>query len=147
MGKKVVWGVFGLVIIASGTFLLFSERISNKSGSSLTPPPTTSAPAKSFSIVLREQNNSSQAGIATIDTTDKKTVINLKLVGFPNGIEQKAYVGLGSCSKASKALYQLENVVNGESQTRLEVGVKEFLGKTPLVIVVGLTSCGEILLK
>ena len=107
---------------------------------------------KSVQVSLMSQNNSGESGEAMITEVDGKAKVVLSLTGAPSGVSQPAHIHLKSCDDLGGVKYPLTNVVNGSSQTMLEVSIDEILSGRPVAINVHKSgaeagiyvSCGDI---
>lgn len=100
-------------------------------------PTTSSAPSvqrPSFSIVLSEQNDSGESGIATIKGMEDKTLINIVLVGAAPAGYQPSHLHIGTCEKPGEIKYSINNVVNGKSETLLDIAMEDFVKELPLIL-------------
>ncbi len=102
-------------------------------------------------VVLEEQNNSSQSGTATIKEVDGKVMVSIHLING-SSIPQPAHFHTGTCSKPGPIKYPLTNVVNGKSDTTLNVSLADFKKELPLIVNVHKSAnqiniyvaCGEV---
>ena len=85
-------------------------------------------------VVLNEQNNSKEFGNATLTEKNGKVVVSVKMNNAPKGVSQPAHLHTGSCIELGGVTYALTNVVNGVSQTTLNVSLEELKGKLPLAL-------------
>ena len=102
---------------------------------------------------LNSQNNSGQAGTATIvNTPDGKSLITITLFGVTAGLAQPAHIHSGTCNNLGDVKYQLAHVFNGNSQTALQISVGALVREMPLAVNVHksdsqanvYTSCGNL---
>lgn len=101
---------------------------------------------------LSEQNESSQSGVATLIQRDGKVVVTLNLTGAPTAVPQPAHIHVGTCPDVGAVAYPLTNVVNGVSETTLEVTMADLAAKQPFGINVHKSvpeasvyvSCGDL---
>jgi hypothetical protein len=130
----------------------------------VTPPDSTTPPAVStpatpetakarpepLAIRMMALNNSGQSGTATLTAVDGRTRIQIELSNpAPEG--QPVHVHSGSCSKLGSVEHPLSNVVNGRSDTTIDVSLPDLLS-SPSAINVHRSasqanvyvSCGEI---
>lgn len=138
---------------------LFVNNNASKNSQTRTPSSSQTRNAsqspQSFSIVLSQQNNSKETGIATIEGVDNKTKITLTLVEFPKKIKQPVHIHLGSCSDPLEVKYSLNNLVDGKSETTIDVDINKFTAEFPLIVNIHKSieeanlyvSCGDLLLK
>lgn len=89
---------------------------------------------KTAAVALVAQNNSSEAGTATIKEADGKVVVTLNVTGEPKGAIQPAHIHLGSCPNPGAVKYPLTNVVDGKSETTLNVTMDKLRSELPLAV-------------
>lgn len=141
-----------LVVIAALAVLAFGYVIySNKTAKpdSSTSPETTLQQSPSESITegsgsgvnekqvgvsLTTQNNSGQEGTATLKDVEGKTLVTIKLAGAPKGSSEPAHIHTGSCPEPGAVKYPLTNVVDGNSETTLDVSMKDLMANPALAI-------------
>lgn len=158
MSTKLLIVVIAIIVVVGGGYLFFNK------GNSLYPTNNTPSDVSNqtnetsqispagVSIVVNEQNASGESGIATISESDGKVVVNLKLTGASTQAPQPAHFHKGTCEVPGDVIYPLTNVVNGESQTTLEVDMATLNSELPLILNVHkskdeisvYTSCGEV---
>lgn len=85
-------------------------------------------------VVLNEQNNSKEYGNATLTEKDGKVVVKVMLNNAPKGVSQPAHLHTGSCIALGGVSYGLTNLVNGVSETTLNVTLEDLKGKLPLAL-------------
>lgn len=101
---------------------------------------------------LSAQNNSGESGTATImPISDTQSKVSVTLTGAPAG-EQPAHIHIGACPTPGGVKYPLTNVVNGASETVLDVTVAALKAQAPLALNVHkstaevsvFVSCGNL---
>jgi len=95
---------------------------------------TVSMPVPATETDLSPQNNSGQQGKAVLSSVDNKTKVVLTISGGPAGVAQPAHIHLNSCANIGSVKYPLNPVVNGQSETILNVSLGEILDQLPLAI-------------
>ncbi len=114
---------------------------------------TSSATA---TAVLNSQNNSGQAGTATlVNNASGNAEVRLNLGGTESTVPQPAHIHVGTCDSIGEILYPLNDVVNGSSITTLNVPVPEIVKNFPLALNVHkssaelgvYTACGNLTSK
>jgi len=138
------------VILVAGYFFLTGNKTQ-------TPPPAdeeaiSESETASVNVVLSEQNESGELGTATLAEVDGQVVVTLNLTGFEEEVEQPAHIHLGSCPDVGAVSYGLTNVVNGVSETTLNVTLEQLKNEQPLAINVhesadnpqNYVSCGNL---
>ncbi len=89
------------------------------SGTTETTPSTTAT--EPVTVQLKEQNKSGQTGTAMFKEVDGKTVVTLNLSGVASAVPQPAHIHVGKCPSPGAVKYPLTNVVNGMSETTLDM--------------------------
>ncbi|MBI4130443.1 CHRD domain-containing protein [Candidatus Roizmanbacteria bacterium] len=85
-------------------------------------------------VVLEAQNDSGESGLATLTEVDGKTQVVLQMENSPVDTAQPAHIHIGSCPMPGAVSYPLTNVVNGTSETLLEVDLATLRQQLPLAI-------------
>ena len=112
----------------------------------------TTPTAKGLSVLLSTQNDSGQEGLVIFTEEGNKTKVNLTVSGSPKGTPQPAHIHLGDCPGVGDVKYPLTNVVNGESETTLDVTLDQLKRQLPLAVNVHKSAtdstiyaaCGQI---
>jgi len=86
-----------------------------------------------MTVALAAQNNSGETGTATLKEVAGKTTVSIKLTDAP-ATAQPAHIHVGSCPTPGAIAYNLDSVVNGKSETTLNVTLKDLKAKEPLAI-------------
>jgi LPXTG-motif cell wall-anchored protein len=109
----------GLVVIAAMALLALSGGQTYAQATN---------PTNSVNVTLTEQNGSGQNGVAVLTEQDGRLMVSIDISG---GTEtpQPAHIHRGTCANLDPApAYPLSNVVNGKSETTLEVGMTALQG-------------------
>ena len=138
---KTIFMLAAALIVAIGGYLFLSGRAA--------PAPPL---AKIATVALDAQNESGEAGTATLREVDGKVVVTLDLTGAPKGVAQPAYIHTDSCPNLGTVTYPLTSPVDGKSETTLEVSFDELMRKLPLAVNVyksvaqskTYVACGDI---
>lgn len=85
-------------------------------------------------VALAAQNNSKETGTATLREVNGKVVVTLNVTGEPKGAVQPAHIHLGACPNPGAIKYPLTNVVDGKSETALNVTMDKLRGELPLAV-------------
>jgi hypothetical protein len=143
-----------VVLIAAGGYMLMGDKSDSSTPQETMTPAATMAPAESAeeAITLNEQNESGESGTALITEEDGKVKVILGMIGAPDGVSQPAHIHVGSCPDVGAVAYPLTNVVDGVSETVLNVTLAELAAKQPLGINVHKStteakvyvSCGDL---
>lgn len=105
-------------------------------------------------VTLGAQNASGQEGKAVLSETDGKTKVTIAIGSGAAGIAQPAHIHVGSCPAPGAVKYPLTNVVDGRSETVLDVSLATLAKELPLAINVHKSkddaktyvSCGNIVM-
>lgn len=104
-------------------------------------------------LTLSALNSSNQPGRATLTNVDgRKTKIVVEVGSGLAGTAQPAHMHIGSCPNPGAVTYPLKNVVNGRSETMLDVSLLALKEKLPLAINIHKSakeakiyvSCGDL---
>ncbi|MBD3359096.1 MAG: hypothetical protein GF365_00085 [Candidatus Buchananbacteria bacterium] len=109
-------------------------------------------PAETTVVTMQEFNNSNQFGSTALVPENNKTRIIINLANSPN-YPQQAYILEGSCEQPGDVIYTLSPLINGKSETVIDLSLKKLFNKLPLTIAVYRetpatqvnVSCGSIL--
>lgn len=97
--------------------------------------PAAASADQTVVVTLNALNGSGENGTATLHAQGSKTVVVIKLLNG-SGIEQPAHFHVGTCDKYQpRPLYPLEDVVNGQSTTTLNVPIDKLTGGDLIVNV------------
>jgi len=152
MNKNLLIVIVVIVVLFVGYLV-----ISNKPAQP-TPQPTevTEAPVPPTEVTvdISQQNDSGEAGTATVMEVDGKVKVTLSLSGAPQDVAQPAHIHMGSCPDVGEVKYPLTSPLNGVSETMLEVSLDQLKSELPLAINVHKSqeeaavyvSCGNITL-
>ena len=89
---------------------------------------------KSITVTLATQNNSGEQGTAELKSENGKTKVEISVSGAPANVAQPAHIHLNSCANIGAVKYPLTNVVNGKSETVVDVSLDDLLNMLPLSI-------------
>jgi len=103
-------------------------------------------------VPLMAQNDSGESGTAVITKIDGQTKVALSLTGAPATTPQPAHIHVGSCATLGGVDHALASVVNGSSETVLDIPITHILEHLPLAINVHKSvaqvgvyvACGDI---
>lgn len=117
-------------------------------------PSPAPAMSEGIKIDLKERNESSESGTATLVEKDGKVMVTLNLTGAAEGVVQPAHIHLGSCPDVGAVKYPLTSLVDGKSETTLEVSLDQLKKELPLAInahksaseVKIYVACGDLVL-
>lgn len=99
-----------------------------------TPLPNNLSEEKSVTIDLDEQNSSDESGEATLTDVGGQTRVEITLDGASATSSQPAHIHIGSCPNPGAIKYPLVNVVNGRSETMLNISLAALLKQMPLAV-------------
>ena len=103
-------------------------------------------------VILNEQNDSGESGTATLWEVDGQLIVSLNLTGAPESEPQPAHIHTGTCEDIGEINYPLTNVVDGVSDTSLDMSLAELLSRKPQALNVHLSgeqanvyvACGDL---
>lgn len=90
--------------------------------------------AKEMKVTLSAQNNSGETGTAVLSDEKGKTKVKVTLTGTPAGVEQPAHIHVGSCPTPGAVKYPLTNVIDGTSETTLDISLDQLKNELPLAV-------------
>ena len=107
---------------------------------------------KDVTVTLNALNNSGEQGTAVLSDMSGKTKVVVSVSGAPVDIPQPAHIHVGSCPAPGAVKYPLTSLMNGVSETVLDVSISKILGELPLAVNVHKSaadaktyvSCGDI---
>lgn len=86
------------------------------------------AAQESVTIQLREQNGSGQSGTAVLTAEGNQTRVVVTLSNPPAGVAQPSHIHEGTCANLNpKPKYPLQSVMNGRSETVVDVPLSQLL--------------------
>jgi len=105
-----------------------------------------------ITVNLLEQNNSSETGTATLVESNGQVTVTIDMTGFQEDVSQPAHIHAGSCPDVGAVSYPLTDVLNGESETILNVTFDVLEDELPLALNVHksaeeaavYTACGNL---
>lgn len=141
-----------LIVVLFGGFILYRNATQKKQ--EVTPKSAAVAPTQSpiVEVNLKEQNESSQSGVAKLSEKDGKVNVGLSLSGGEFTAAQPSHIHLGSCSELGDVLYPLNDVVDGKSETTINATFEKLSSQKPLAVnvhtsakeVTVYTACGDL---
>lgn len=129
-----LWIVVIVVVVAILGFMLLQAQKPKVTPQVTATPSPAPAMSEGVKIDLKEQNESSESGTATLVEKDGKVMVTLNLTGSPAQVVQPAHIHMGSCPKVGEVKYPLTSPVDGKSETTLEVSLDQLKGEVPLAI-------------
>lgn len=139
----IIYAVVG-VIVYTAIYFLF---LSNKGSAPYQAPTTTTetsqeetTAANSITVAVGEENDSGESGPADLVEEDGETTVSISLDGAPAGVSQPAHIHSGACPTPGEVIYPLNNVVDGISETVLDVNIEKLKSELPLAINVHKSS-------
>jgi hypothetical protein len=89
------------------------------------------AAQETVTVTLAEQSGSGQSGTAVLTAVGNQTRVTLRLSNPPAGIPQPAHIHPGTCANLDpRPQYPLNNVVDGSSETVVDVPLADLLTGT-----------------
>jgi len=128
-----------LIVIIAG-FLIFATQQSTPLEEEPTAEviplatPEETIVKKELVIGLLEQNDSGQSGVATLTEIEGQTSVLIETTGAAADIPQPAHIHEGPCAELGGVNYPLTNVVNGSSETTVDVSFEQLAKELPLAI-------------
>ena len=155
MNRNLILILLAAVIVGGIAFSYRDTATTRVEEFTATPPVTTTTPITNNETVsdLNSQNNSGQSGRATlIMDQNGMAQLALNLTGEQDGASQPAHIHSGTCENLGDVLYPLNNVVNGQSETTLNVTTEQLKIMMPLAINVhksvdemdNYVACGDL---
>lgn len=89
---------------------------------------------KVMTIQLSGENNSKETGTATLTEMNGKVKVSLSVTNPPRATAQPAHIHLGKCPNPGAIKYPLTSVVNGKSETILDVTFDQLKSLSPLAV-------------
>lgn len=113
---------------------------------------SSSAGVNELIVSLSEQNNSSQSGTAKLTSINGKTQVSISVTGGNFTTPQPAHIHAGACPTPGAVKYPLTTVVNGKSDTTIDVSLADLLKQLPLAVNIHksaaatnvYTACGDV---
>jgi hypothetical protein len=85
-------------------------------------------PTNTVRVTMTEQNNSGQNGVAVLTEQNGRLMVSLEISGG-TATPQPAHIHRGTCANLDPApAYPLTSVVNGKSETTLDIGMSALQG-------------------
>ena len=81
---------------------------------------------------ISEQNTSGMSGVAMLESVGEKTKVKVRLVGAPRGAAQPSHLHTGACPNVGAVKYPLTALMNGKSETVLNVTLDQLKKELPL---------------
>lgn len=136
--NKVAIGAGVLVLVAIVGYLVLSNKMSQAPVTTpvetpATQPSPVAISEKEMTVDLKEQNLSSQSGKAVLKELNGKIMVSLDLKGA-TVTPQPAHIHMGACPTVGAVKYPLTNLVNGKSETTLDVTLAQLKADMPLAI-------------
>lgn len=156
--------VLGLIILMAGVGIWYLSgnksvlklgpaSFGTKEGTA-SPSPGAQIPTQ-ITIQLNKEGNSGQSGTATFEGVNKKVKAIINLSGVPKGMVQPAHIHGGLCPGGGATKYSLTSLIDGKSETTLNVSFKKFLSQLPLAVNIHKSvaeageyaACGNLIVK
>ncbi|MBI4094364.1 MAG: hypothetical protein HY436_00995, partial [Candidatus Liptonbacteria bacterium] len=97
-------------------------------------PTLDSLGAPGVTVTLAEQNDSGERGTAAVGrTADGNVRVTMNLRGAPQN-PQPAHIHLGSCANLGAVKYPLSSVIDGASETVIDIPFSELQANLPLAV-------------
>ena len=154
--RGILFVVIGILLVGAGVYYFVATQRLEPAP----PPPTPSASGtgdtqqrgREVPVNLRTQNKSGETGVMSLVDVNGKVEVSIVMTNAPTDAPQPAHIHAGSCPTPGAVKYPLTSVVNGKSETVLDVSLDELLLGLPLVVNVHKSSseanvyvaCGDI---
>ena len=155
MNNKVIIGVVAVVVLVGAYMLLRGGgAVAPTVAPSPTPTPTP-APASTVSpsmdVTLFEQNSSGQSGSAMLEEVGSQLSVTLNILS-DTSTPQPAHIHDGTCANLGSVVYPLDAVVDGTSETMLDISLSDVSDQTLFAVNVHKSAdeagtyvaCGDI---
>ncbi len=139
MSKNIWIGIVVIVLVVLAIVYLRPSAPENTAPTEPTPPPAAVNPPppvmmNPVTMILATENKSGESGTATISEENGKTKVIIALTGASKAGTQPAHFHSGSCAKPGPIKYPLNSVVNGASETTLNIVLADFEKELPLIL-------------
>lgn len=149
MNKKLLYIIGAVVLLSAGYFIFLSKPQAPQPVQEITEEVVS--PSETV-VVLSEQNNSGESGTATLVEENGQVKVTLNMTGAPEGVAQPAHIHMGACPDVGEVVYPLTSVMDGISETTLDVTLDQLRSELPLGINVHKSvsesgvyvSCGDL---
>ncbi len=121
-------------LIAVAFILLLVNNTPKTESRTVVNAPIQESSMTSRRYILGEQNNSQESGIVYFSENNGKTTVTISLDNFPKDVSQPAHIHFGVCHNPESIAYPLKSVVNGKSETVLNMKLRDLLEKLPLAV-------------
>ena len=128
-----LWVVLAAIIVLGGAFYMKKSDTSyTKPGAPTTTTSTTTETKQTtgqpVTFALNEQSGLGQSGTATLTpNADGTLTVTLALSGGTFSAPQPSHIHLGSCPTPGGIKFDLDNVVNGKSETLINASWSELV--------------------
>lgn len=145
-----IYLVVGAIVYALIYYFAFAQKGTNYNYT--TPSPTQGPTSKEMVVVLAAENNSGEKGTAVLTDAGGKTKVVVTVANPPQNVAQLAHIHVGACPTVGAVKYPLNNLLNGVSETILDVTISQLKAMLPLAINVHKSvvdaktyvSCGDL---
>jgi hypothetical protein len=127
-GIILVLGVLGYISVRS------AGKATNNPVTAVIPTQVSEITEINKSFDLDEQNESGETGRVVIIDQDGKTRVLLSIDNEPEDASQPAHIHSGQCPTPGAVKYALNNVVDGRSDTILDVAYSNLASQVPLAV-------------
>ena len=137
--NKTVWIVPVVIIVLAVVAFLIYNNTQKSAAPAPQPTPIVETPsptpaAKTLTVNLTAQNNSTESGTAVLTEIGGKMMVSLNLTGAPKGVVQPAHIHNGSCPTPGAVLHPLTSPVDGKSDTTLDATFDMLKTEMPLAV-------------
>lgn len=134
--KNIIIYIVVAIVVYGAAYSLFLNKNSGYKAPANTSTTTETQVGNdntTMSVALEAQNDSGQPGTVTLTEVDGKTTVSLSL-DAPSSVPQPAHIHAGACPTPGEVVYPLTNVVDGSSETVLDVDLATIKSQLPLVV-------------
>lgn len=152
MNNTILFGVIALAVVGLLIFLDSGFGPGETLSESAMPVTSSKEAAIRLSASLFEQGGSGQNGTVTLAESEEGTVVVVKVENGQAGVSQPAHFHRGSCDQLGGIVISLNPVVDGFSETQLNISAADFAKELPLPVNVHKSeeqlavyvACGEL---
>jgi hypothetical protein len=136
MNRSVI-AVLAVILIAGLGYMFYQSAQTTQVTDAPATSPTPLVEAilnNDETFTLDDQNDSNQEGEVTFIDEAGKTRVILQVNNPPVGVAQPAHIHVGSCPEPGAIQYPLTSVVDGKSETLLDVSMETLESQQPLAV-------------
>ena len=123
-----------MILYGAVYFLFLSKKNSPYQAPATETSQDETTAENSITVSVGAQNDSGESGTATFTEENGKTKVAVQITGAPTDVPQPAHIHSGSCLTLGDIVYPLTNVVDGASETVLDVDLATLKSGLPLAV-------------